>query len=105
MNLEDDFYVIAWLGHLKVNKVKYGITSQEQMKNFSGVCFVFLVQFIFIMMAIIYVRQEKTITQCTYLVLIARFLASILLHIKVEGEFKMGLAMCQYFIRHRPLFD
>lgn len=43
LKLEEDFYALSWLGHIKENKANYSITYIDQWNNFKGCAIIFLI--------------------------------------------------------------
>lgn len=48
---------------------------------------------------------EVGFLECSYAVFLARFICSILLHMKLESDVRVSLIMMKYDLKHRSLFD
>ena len=105
LELEEDYYCLTYVAHIKLNREKHNIKCDETANMFKTCAFLFTVQLLFILLIGQEIFQSTEVVATTYEVYLTRFICTILLHFKLEKEIRVSLSMIKYFANQRTLFD
>jgi len=108
VHLNEDFYAISFLSFKKDIEIEFKVSRKLQGRNFYACLWIFLVQMslIGLIFKTVVLDQEKFLIYTPNVeVYIARFLASLLLHMELIEDVKQGLTMLHYMNNHPDQFS
>lgn len=91
IQLEDDFYAMAFLGYKKTVEHEFKISRSSQSRNFYACCWIFMIECLLVIMilkTVVFDHDDFNIATASVNIYICRFICSLLLHMELIGDVK-----------------